>query len=109
MEKKKKGVWILKLLGLLFVLYLSLTIAMEAGYYEALMAEKTTITSEAMQKFEEDIKEGKDVNINDYITDVHKDYSNSTTKMGVMFSGVVEEFMSNGINEMVDLFKKLFT
>ena len=101
--------WILKLIGLLFVLYLSLTIAMEAGYYEAILAEKSTVTTEAMERFEQDVKEGKEVDINDYITEVHKDYSNGVSKAGITFSGVIEEFMSNGITEMVNVLKKLFT
>ncbi len=109
MEKTKKKNWPLKILGLLFVLYLSLTIAMEAGYYEAILQKKSWITNDAMAKFEQDVKEGKEVDINDYITDVHKDFSNGATKAGVAFSSAVEEVMSNGITEMVNIFKKLFT
>ncbi len=108
-EKKKKGTFWLRILGFLFVLYISLTIAIETGYYEAKLAEKTTITNDAMKQFEEDVKNGLDVDITDYITDVHKDYSNETTKAGVAFSSVVETVMSKGITEMVDILKKLFT
>ena len=110
MEKKKnKGTWILKGLGILFVLYLSLTIAISTGYYEAKLSEKTTITDEAMKQFEQDIREGKDVDIKDYVTDLQKDYSNQTTKAGVWFSQVVENFMSKGIDGMINIFKALFT
>jgi len=109
MTKKNPGSWFLKGIGILFLLYISLTIAIETGYYEAKLSEKTMITNEAMQKFEEDIKEGKDVDIKDYVTDIRKDYSNQTTKAGVMFSQTVESFMSKGINEMVRIFKMLFT
>ncbi len=108
-EKKKSDSWFFKVLLVLFLLYISLTIAIEAGYYEAKLSEKTTITEEAMEQFEQDVKEGKDVDITDYVSDIHKDYSNSTTKAGVAFSGVVESFMSKGINEIVNIFKMLFT
>lgn len=109
MEKKKKGTWVLKLLGVLFVLYISLTIAIQAGYYEAKLGEKTTITEEAIKQFEEDVRSGKDVDINDYITNVQMDYSNQTTKAGVLFSKAVETVMSKGIDGMVNIFKALFT
>lgn len=110
MEKKKKnGSWILKLLGILFILYISLTIAISTGYYEAKLSEKTTITNEAIKKFEEDVRNGKNVDINDYLTDNYQDYSNSTTKAGYAFSSTIEDFMSKGINEMINIFKMLFT
>ena len=97
------------MLGVLFVLYISLTIAIQAGYYEAKLGEKTTITEEAIKQFEEDVRSGKDVDINDYITNVQMDYSNQTTKAGVLFSKAVEAVMSKGIDGMVNIFKALFT
>ena len=108
-KKKTKGLWILKLLGILFVVYISLTIDISTGYYEAKLSEKTTITEEAMQRFEEDVRNGKDVDITDYVTDIRKDYSNGTTKAGVMFSQTIETVMSKGINGMLKVFKSLFT
>ena len=56
MEKKKKPNWFLRILGVLFVIYMSLTIAINTGYYEAKLSEKTTITEENMKQFEEDVK-----------------------------------------------------
>lgn len=110
MEKKKnKGSWVLKLLALLFVLYLSLTIAIQTGYYEAKLSEKTTITNEAMKQFEEDIRQGKDVDIKDYVTDIEKDYSNHTTKAANFFAETVENVMTKGIDGMIQVFKTLFT
>ena len=109
MESKKKGSSFLKILTILFILYLSLTIAISSGYYEAKLSEKTTITDEAMKRFEEDVKEGKNVDIKDYLTEVKKDYSNGATKLGIDFSMLVEKFMSKGIDEMVNIFKILFT
>ena len=97
MEKeKKKGAWILKLIGFLFIIYLSLTIAIDSGYYQSKLSERTMITKEAMDQFEEDVKNGKEVDITDYITEIHKDYSNGTTKAGVAFSKVIEDINSNG-------------
>ena len=109
MEKKKKPNWFLRGLCLLFILYLSLTVAMETGYYESKLNEKTVLTDENIKRFEEDVRNGKAVDINDYVTEKTKDFSNNTTKTGVFVSSVVEDFMSEGISKAVDIFKKLFT
>ncbi len=109
MEKKKKPNWFLRILGVLFVIYMSLTIAINTGYYEAKLSEKTTITEENMKQFEEDVKNGKEVDIKDYVTDNYEDYSNNTSKAGVKVSHVVENFMANGITDLINVLKKLFT
>lgn len=108
-KKKPKGMWILKLLLILFIIYLSLTIAMSAGYYEAKLQEKTMITKEAMQRFEEDVQKGRQVDIQDYLSEETKDYSNATTKAGLALSNATQDFMSKGITEMIEILKKLFT
>ena len=109
MDKPKKPNWLLRILGILFVIYLSLTIAINTGYYEAKLSEKTTITEENMRKFEEDVKNGEEVDIKDYVTDTYEDYSSNTSKAGIKVANVVEKFMTNGINDIIDILKKLFT
>lgn len=109
MEKKKKTNWFLRLVLLLFVLYISLSIAMETGYYESKLNEKTMLTEESIKKFEQDVREGKNVDINDYVIEKNRDYSNSATKIGVFVSSIIEDIMGDGINKMADIFKKLFT
>lgn len=109
MEKKKKPNWFLRGLCLLFILYLSLTVAMDTGYYESKLNEKTVLTEESIKKFEEDVRNGESVDIKDYVTDKQRDFSNNTTKTGAFISSLVEDFMSEGITKAVDIFKKLFT
>ena len=93
----------------LFTLYISFYVASVSGYYEYEKSEQNKMTEEKMKEFENDIKNGKKVDIKDYLTDIKKDYSNGATKLGIDFSMIVEKFMSKGINEMVNIFKILFT
>ncbi len=109
MEKKKKPNWFLRILGILFIIYLSLTIAIQTGYYEAKLSERTTITNEGMKQFEQDVRNGLNVDIKDYMSDIHEDYSNKTSKAGIAISSAIEKFMTDGISKMIDLFKTLFT
>lgn len=109
MTKKKNPNWFLRTITILFILYISLSIAMETGYYEAKLNEKTMLTEESIKKFEQDVREGKNVDINDYVIEKNRDFSNGATKTGVFLSGLVQDFMAEGINKMVDICKKLFT
>ena len=105
--KKKKSIW-LRLIGLLFILYLSLIIAIDAGYYNRVLGEKAIITEEKMREFEKDVKEGKDVELYDYVSE-EKDYSNIFSKSGFFLSQSIEDFMGHGIEVIVDVCKTLFS
>ena len=109
MKKKDKPNWFFRILGVLFLIYISLNIAMSAGYYEAKLNEKTTLTEEKIKQFENDVRNGLEVDINDYVVEKNRDFSNNTTKAGVFLSSIVEDFMSEGILKMTDILKKLFT
>lgn len=106
-KKKKKSIW-LRLLGILFLLYISLTIAIDAGYYEKITGSRAIITEEKMKEFENDIKNGKDVSLNDYIKE-EKDYANNFSKSGYKISHAIEDVMGHGIDVIVDICKTLFT
>ena len=82
MNKKKKNNYFFKILSVLFFIYLALLIAYESGYYETKASNRATLTKEAMEKFEEDVKNGEMVDIKDYLQEEKIDYSNKVTKMG---------------------------
>ncbi len=109
MKKKKNTNWFLKTLAFLFLLFVSLYIALESGYYEAKAAKKTAMTEDAIAKFENDIKEGKPIDLESYTYETAKDYSNNTTDAAIFIGSKVEKFMSTGINDIFDLLKSLVT
>jgi len=77
------------LLSVLFVIFIIIFCSSKTNYYEYSNYRKTLVTNEKILEFEKDINEGKNVNINDYIKDESKDYSNNITKVG--------DFISNNI------------
>lgn len=77
----------------LFVLFVSLFIASNAGYYEYQNKEQVKFTEEKMKEFEEDLKKGKKVDIKDYLTNTDKNYDNKVTELGTSMS----DFVNNGI------------
>ena len=79
-------------MGLLFIIFLIIFCSSKSNYYEYYNYKKMVVTNDKIEQFEKDINEGKNVNINDYIKDESKDYSNNITKVG--------DFISNNIFEI---------
>ena len=81
---------------LLIVLFLGLYISGMSGYYKYTETKKNVLTENAMERFEQDIKEGKEIDVSNYLEET-KNYNN-------IFSSLIEK----GFNKtMTSLFKKL--
>ena len=73
------------------------------GYYEYTSSKKNVLTEEAIKKFEEDVKSGKEIIASNYIEE-EKDYKNKASKIGIEISN----FVSNTYDTiMTYLFKQL--
>ena len=81
------------IIGILFITYIICFIISESGYYEYKMQERTILTNEQIKKFEEDVKNNINVDINDYTIPEYIDYTNKFTK---------------GVNSTSNLIKKYF-
>jgi anionic cell wall polymer biosynthesis LytR-Cps2A-Psr (LCP) family protein len=81
--------FVLVLLLILFIIFIIIFCSSKTNYYEYANHKKVLVTNEKILEFEKDINEGKNVNLNDYIKDESKDYSNNLTKVG--------DFISNNI------------
>lgn len=67
------------ILGIIFVVFIISYVISESGYYEYNLRNKSVMTSEAMERFENDLEEGKDVLMEDYIVNTTKDYTSRLT------------------------------
>ena len=77
----------IKIIGIvLFVMFLSVYFSRyNTNYYE----NRNALTEEAIVKFEQDIKEGKDISINTYLKE-EKDYNNKASTIGLKLSQGIE-------------------
>lgn len=105
--KKKKVNWFNKILIFLFVIFIGLFIASKSGYYETKVNKNVALTNEAIKQFEEDVLEGKQVDIESYVVDDDRDFSNGLTKAGDKLSSTVEELLSGGLLNVWDVIKIL--
>lgn len=109
MKKKEKPNWFFRTLSLLFLIFICLYVTLESGYYESKLEKKTAMTEESIKKFEDDIKNNKPIDLDDYAFNEEKDYANNTTDAAIFIGGKVEKFMSSGINNFFNLLKSLVT
>lgn len=95
-----KGKNIIKILGItLIVLFLSLYIAQMSGYYEYTESKKTTLTEDAIKRFEADISAGKKINAKDYLSE-EKKYNNNLSHMGMKISNYIEKGFNKIMNSI---------
>ena len=97
-----------KILLVFFFIFMALYIALESGYYDIKMGRKATITEEKLQEFESDVKDGKEVDLKDYLTDDYVDYSSSVSRFGSKIGSSLDKLMDGGIDGFLNLLGSLF-
>lgn len=107
--KKKKHNPFLTILFILFIVYLSLFIAGESGYYEKQVNEKIILTEENIRKFEDDVKNNREIDLDNYTNNINKDYSCFASKAGDSFSNFVENLFTKELGKMGKILKKMFS
>ncbi len=88
---------------LLVILFITLYFANQTGYYESRLQSKTNLTKEAIERFEKDVAEGKEVDINNYIDTSVKEYNNKYSSLGLGISNAIDK----GVNKSIDFFLKI--
>jgi len=108
MAKKKKDNLFLKLLGVLFVIYIALLIANMSGYYESKIRDRVIVTEDGIKAFEEKIQNGEEIDITSFLNTEREDYSSSMSNLGDNLTNGIEGFVSNGMGFISDVIKSLF-
>ena len=107
MKKKKKNPFLI-FITILFGIYIGMYTLLKGGYYQYKEYNKMVLTKEAMDKFESDISEGKDVTLSDYITNNTENYQNKVSKLGYNTSKFFENFFNEGLSNIFKVLGKLF-
>lgn len=79
----------------------------ETGYYEYKLQSRTVLTKEQMEKFEQDVNEGKNVDLNDYLVETEKDYTNNLTDTTIKVSSTVNSYIKKGVELLFKQVNKL--
>ena len=85
------------IMAVLVMLFLGLYISQMTGYYEYTESKKTTLTKSAMERFEQDIKEGKEIKAENYL-EQERDYNNKASTLGMKVSRLIEKRFNKAMN-----------
>ena len=93
-----KAKYIVRFLGIIIViLFFALYFGQYTGYYNISNERKTTLTKEAIERFERDVSDGKEIIAGNYLTK-EKNYNNNLSKMGLGISRLIGEGFDKMIN-----------
>lgn len=92
---------------LIIIIFLCSYFIQISGYYEYNLQNRKNLTEEAINQFEQDVKAGKEIDINDYLTTNNIDYSNKLTKTTSNISIKLNNYLKNLLTNGFDVFEKL--
>lgn len=95
-----------KILKLTVVIILILFFSLFFSRYNNFYENKTTLTDSAIERFEKDLKEGKEIIASNYIEE-EKDYNNKVSKIGIKASKLIENTFSKGMKFLMNYIEKL--
>lgn len=94
------------IIGFIFISFFITVILSVSGYYETELQKKTALTNEAILRFEKDLEDGKEIDINSYIDINKKNYDNNFTKTGRFISKKIEKIITTGIKQSLKIILK---
>ena len=90
---------VLKLFSsIIIILFLVLYIGQATGYYQLAENRKTTLTEDAIKRFEEDVASGKEIIAGNYLIK-EKNYNNKFSIVSMKISSFIE----SGFNKFMNL------
>lgn len=108
-EKKNKSYDIFfRVLFVFFIMFICLYGISMSGFVENKRSNKTLYTEEQIDKFESDVMNGKEIDINKYIEDSEVDYSNTISDFGELVSNIIDDGADYSYKYLEKFFKFLF-
>lgn len=101
-KHKKINKFFLWFLFILFITFMTLYISQATGYYEFEQARKTAFTTEQIERFEQDVKDGKEIDINDYLENTNKNYQNNISRLSLNVSEGISKYAKIGIEKIFE-------
>lgn len=93
MDKIFKKLFIMLLVG-----FSAIYISEASGYFEFQQYNKKVLTEQKIKQFEEDVSNGKNIDLKDYVQEDTKSYESKVSKIGEKMSDEMEKLVVNGLN-----------
>lgn len=95
------------IIGTLFVLFIALYFTQTTGYYEFEQRKRATLTEEQIAKFEQDVKDGKEIDMKDYVNVGRKNYDNKISNLSLSLSQKIEDTFNSGMEKLFKALEKV--
>ena len=92
---------------LFFTSFLVIYFSELTGYYEYHNYQKKELTQQQIKKYEEDIKNGKEVDINEYLVVDTRKYNNNLSKFASKLSDNISNIVNSGVEYTFKYISKL--
>lgn len=69
------------------------------GYYEYTESKKNTLTNDAIERFEKDVQNGKEIIAKNYLVE-EKNYNNKASQLGMKISSFIEGGFNQAMNAL---------
>lgn len=94
----KNSIYLFVVLSFLIIYFTS-----EAGYFDHVKNRRATLTSEQIALFEQDIKAGKEIDINNYYINKDEEYNNKFSRLGFKTSSKLRNVIKGFLNKTFNL------
>ena len=108
-EKKKiinKFLW--RCFLVLLICFTALYLSEATGYYEYEQHKNMVLTKEKIEEFEQDVKDGKNINLENYIETNDNVPSNKISRIGTYLSDKITIIAKNSIKLIGKIFETIF-
>ena len=91
---------------ILFAIFLTMFVSNKYGYYEYKKQEQVTLTAEQIKQFEEDVKNGKNIDLENYLEKTNKNYQTKFSQLGLNISNSIANTIEKGVNKFFGYISK---
>ena len=91
---------------ILFAIFLTMFVSNKYGYYEYKKQEQVTLTAEQITQFEEDVKNGKNMDLENYLEKTNKNYQTKFSQLGLNISNSIADTIEKGVNKFFGYISK---
>ena len=92
---------------MLLVSFSAIYISQATGYYEYEQYRNSVLTQEQIAKFEKDVEEGKNIDIDSYLTHDLPNYENHMSQLGLNISDGINHFVVEGIGDVFGFLNRM--
>ena len=107
MKKDKKNSICKFIFYIFFISFLVIYFSELTGYYEYQNYQKKELTKEQIKKFEDDVKNGNKVDINEYLVVDTRKYNNKLSNLASKLSDSISKIVNNGVEYTFKYISKL--